>query len=182
VTVDLAELAELAAPVAMLVPAVQAAVVVAGRASAVVWASRASAALVAVVARVAPGSMRVFSATAQQVVMLARAALVERAAWRARLARMLRRCSVVMAEPAVTLGSLVVARRVLAVPMEQSSRVTAVLVALAELAARAAMLVPAALEAVVLPGRAVAVVWASRASAAMVAMAARVAPGSMRAA
>jgi hypothetical protein len=44
--------------------------------------------------------------------------------------------------------------------MEHRRRVTAVLAALAEPVARAAMLVPAALAAVVLLGRAATVVWA----------------------
>jgi hypothetical protein len=49
---------------------------------------------------------------AQLVVMPALAALVERVAQLARLARTPRRCSVVMAGPVVTLGSRVVARLV----------------------------------------------------------------------
>jgi hypothetical protein len=92
--------------------------------------------------------------------MLGLAVLVERAVQLARLARTRRRCLVVMAEPAVTLGSLVVARWVRAAWMEHRRRVTALLAALAARAARAAMLVLAALAAVVLLGRAVAVVWA----------------------
>jgi hypothetical protein len=66
--------------------------------------------------------------------------------------------------------------------MEHRRRATADLAALADWAARVAMLVLAALEAMVLPGRAAAVVWASRAVAALVAVVALVAPGSMRAA
>jgi hypothetical protein len=52
---------------------------------------------------------------------------------------------------------------------------------LAELAARAAMLVLAALGAVVVPGRAATVVWVRQASAALVAVVALVALGGMRA-
>jgi hypothetical protein len=106
----LAALVERAARVAMLVLAALAAMVLPGRASAVVWASRASAALVAVAALAALGSMRAVSATGQLVVMPDRAALVERAALLARLARTLRRCLVVMAEPAVMLAQQVRAR------------------------------------------------------------------------
>jgi hypothetical protein len=104
--------------------------------------------------------MRAASPTARLVVMLGLAALVAAAALLAQLARTLRRCLVVMAEPAVTLGSLVVARWVWAAWMEHRRRVTAALAAWAEPAARAAMLVLAALGAVVLLGRAATVVWA----------------------
>jgi hypothetical protein len=169
----------------MLVLAALGAVVVAGRASAVVWVRRAVAALVAVAARVAPGSMRAASATARLVVMPALVALVERAALLAQWAPTPRRCLAVPAGPAVTLARLVRARWVLAALMEHRPRGAAALVALVEpvaRAARAAMLVLAALGAVVLLGRAATVVWAWRASAALVAVAARVALGSMRAA
>jgi hypothetical protein len=166
----------------MLVLVALGAVAVPGWAVAVVWARQASAALVAVAARVALVGMRAASPTVQLVVMLGRAVLVERAVQLARLARTRRRCLVVMAEPAATLGSLVVALWVRAAWMEHRRRVTADLVALVERAARAAMLVLVALEAVVVPGLAATVVWAWRASAALEAVAARVAPGSMRAA
>jgi hypothetical protein len=66
--------------------------------------------------------------------------------------------------------------------MEHRPLAAEVRAALVERVEQAAMLVPAALEAVVVPGRAATVVWGRQASAAMVAMAARVAPGSMRAA
>ncbi len=66
--------------------------------------------------------------------------------------------------------------------MEHRRCVTADPAALAELAARAAMLELAALAAVVVPGLAATVVWGRRASAARVAVVARAAPGSMRAA
>jgi hypothetical protein len=58
------------------------------------------------------------------------------------------------------LVSLVVARRVSVVPVEQSPRATALPAALAEPAARVAMLEPAALAAVVVPGLAAMVVLA----------------------
>jgi hypothetical protein len=90
--------------------------------------------------------------------MPGRVALVERVVQLARLARTLRRCSAVMAGLAVTLGSLVVARRVRAAWMEHRCRVTADLAALAEPAARAAMLVLAAVGAAAVPGRAATVV------------------------
>jgi hypothetical protein len=166
----------------MLVLAVLGAVVVAGLAAAVVWAWRAVAALVAVAARVAPGSMRAASATAQQVVMPALVVLVEQAVQLARLARTRRRCLAVLAVSAVTLAQQARALWVRAAWMEHSRRVTADLAALVEPVEQAALLVLAALAAMVLPGRAVAVVWVRRASAALVAVAARVAPGSMRAA
>jgi hypothetical protein len=126
----------------------------------VVWVRQASAALVAVAARVAPAGMRAASPTARRVVMPALVALVERAAQLARLARTRRRCLAVLAEPAVTLARRARARLVWAAWMEHRRRVTAVLAALAEPVARAAMLVPAALAAVVLLGRAATVVWA----------------------
>jgi hypothetical protein len=162
-------------------PAALAAVAVPGRAATVVWAWQASVALVAVAALAALAGMRTASATAQQVVMPGRAALVERAALLARLARTPRPCSAVLAGLAVTLVSLVVARRVSVVPVEQSPRVTALPAALAEPAARVAMLEPAALAAVVLLGLAATVVWVRRVSAALVVVAVLAAPGSMRA-
>ncbi len=175
-------LVELAARAAMLVLAALAALVVAGRAVAVVWGRRALAALEAVAARVALGSMRAVSATAQQVVMPARVALVERAVQLARLARTLRRCLAVLAVPAVTLARRVRARLVSAARVEHSYLLTALRAARAEPVALAAMQELAALVAVVLLDRAATVVWAWRAAAALVAVAALAAPGSMRAA
>jgi hypothetical protein len=116
------------------------------------------AALAAVVAQAALGSTRAFSATVQLAVTPGRAAVVERAVPLARLARTLRRCSAVMAGLAVTLGSLVMARWVLPVPMEHRSRVTALPAAMAEPAATAATEEPAVPAAWVVPGRAVMVV------------------------
>jgi hypothetical protein len=112
VTVDLAALVEPAARAAMLVLAALGAAAVPGLVAAVAWAWRASAALVAVVALAAPAGMQAASATVQRVVTPALAALVERVVQRARLARTQRRCSVVMAEPAVTPARRVKARRV----------------------------------------------------------------------
>jgi hypothetical protein len=112
VTADPAALAELAARVAMLVPAALAAVVVPGRVATVVWAWRASAALVAVAARAALAGMRAASPTVQQVVMLGRVVLVERAALLARWARTPQRCLAVLAVSAVTLARRAKAQRV----------------------------------------------------------------------
>jgi hypothetical protein len=137
-----------------------AAVVLPGRAAPVVWDWRAPAALVAVAARVAPGSMRAASPMGRLVVMPALVVLVERVALLARLARTLQRWLAVLAGPAVTPARRVKARRVWAAWMEHRRRVTAVPAALAARAARAAMLVLAALAAVVLPGRAATVVSA----------------------
>jgi hypothetical protein len=97
---------------------------------------------------------------AQQVVMPALVALVDRVALLARLARTPRPCSAVLAGPAVMPVSLVVARRVSVVPVEQSPRATALPAAWADWAALAAMLVPAALAAVVVLGLAAMVVLA----------------------
>jgi hypothetical protein len=166
----------------MLELAALAAVVVPGLAATVVWGRRASAALVAVVARAAPGLMRAASPTARLVVMPGRVVLVERVALLARLARTPRRCSAVLAVSAVTLARRARVLRAPVVSMEHRRCVTADLVAWVELAALAAMLVPAALAAVVVPGRVATVVWVRRASAALVAMAVLAAPGSMRAA
>jgi hypothetical protein len=104
--------------------------------------------------------MRAVSPTVRLVVTPGRVVLVERAAQRARLARTPRRCSAVLAVSAVTLARRVEARLVSVARMEHRRCVTADLAALAELAARVAMLVPAALAAVVLLGRAATVVWA----------------------
>jgi hypothetical protein len=89
-----------------------------------------------------------------------RAALVEQVALLAQLARTLRRCLVVLAGPAVTPAWRVRVRLVLAAWMEHRRRATALLAALAEPAARVAMLVLAALAAVVVLGRAATVVSA----------------------
>jgi hypothetical protein len=113
--------------------------------------------------------------------MLELAALVERVVQRARLARTLQRCWVVLAVSAVTLARLARGRLVRAAWMEHRCRAAAARAVLVERAALAAMPVLAALAAVVLLGRAAAVAWASRAVAALVALAARAAPGSMRA-
>jgi hypothetical protein len=86
-----AVLVERAALAAMQELAALVAVALAGRAAAVAWASRAVAALVALAARAALGSMRAASTTVRQVVMPGLAALVERAAQQARLARTPRR-------------------------------------------------------------------------------------------
>jgi hypothetical protein len=182
VTVVRAALAERAARAAMLVLAALEAVVVPGRAATVVWAWQASAALVAVAARVAPGSMRAASPTARLVVMPGLVALVERVVQRAHLARTLRRCSVVMAGPAVMLARLARARWVSAAWMEHRRRVTVDLAVLVELAVRAAIPVLAALGAVVVPGLVAAVAWAWRAVAALAAVVARAALAGMPAA
>jgi hypothetical protein len=181
VTVDQAAWAELAVRAAMLVLAALEAAVVPGRAATVVWVRQASAALVAVAALAVLAGMRAVSPTVQRVVMLGLAALAEQVAQRARSARTLRRCLAGLAGLAVTLARRAGARRASVARMEHSRRVTADLAALVELAARVVMLVLAALGAVVVPGRAATVVWAWRAVAALVAVAARAAPGGMRA-
>jgi hypothetical protein len=104
--VVLAERAVIAASAVLVAAALQ------GRAALVVWAWPRPAALVAVAARAAPGSMRAASTTVRQVVMPALAALVERAAPLARLARTPRRWSAVLAGLAVTLAWRARARRV----------------------------------------------------------------------
>ena len=78
-----------------------------------------------------------------------------------------------LAGPAVTPGSLVVARRVSVARVEHCFHVMADPAAWAELAATAAMLELAELAAVATLGRAVAVAWASRALAALVERAAQ---------
>ena len=109
-------------------------------------------------------------------------ALVERAVQLARLARTPRRCLAVLAGQAVTLAWRVRARRVSAARVEQPCLLTADRAVLVERAARAAMQELAALVAVAALARAAAVAWVWRAVAALVALAARAAPGSMRAA
>jgi hypothetical protein len=182
VTAELVALVELAARVAMLVPAALGAVVVAGLAAAVVWGRRASAALVAVAAPEALAGMRAVWWTAQLVVMLALVAPVAAAALRARLARTPRPWPAVTAGPAATPDSLVVALRVWQARLALRAAAVVAPAALAVLVERAAILVLAARAALVVPGLASAAVWVRRASAALVAVAALAALAGMRAA
>jgi hypothetical protein len=91
--------------------------------------------------------------------MPARAALVERAAQQARLARTPRRCLAVLAGLAVTPAWRARERRVRSARLEHRLRAAALRAVLAALVARAVMQELAALVAVVLLGRAAAVAW-----------------------
>ena len=114
----------MAASVALAVPAERepiaalvalAAVAVLGRAAVVVLVWQAPAARAAVAARAGPAGMRVVSPMARLVGMLARVAVVAWAELLAHQASMQRLWSAVLAGPAVTPVSLVMARRASAV-------------------------------------------------------------------